>query len=67
MTLLTTIVWSVPEVWSQVGSTTRNKASKGDIIPDKLFKNLKDDAIKVLHSICQEIWKIHQWPQDQKR
>ena len=43
-----------------------NKA-RGDGIPDKLFKILKDDAIKVLHLICQQIWKTQQWPQDWKR
>ena len=43
-----------------------NKASEGDGIPSKLFKMLKDDAIKVLHSICQQIWKTQQWPQDRK-
>ena len=44
-----------------------NKASGGDGIPVKLFQILKDDAVKVLHSICQQIWKTQQWPQDQKR
>ena len=44
-----------------------NKASGGDGIPVELFQNLKDDAVKVLHSICQQIWKIQQWPQDWKR
>ena len=44
-----------------------NKASGGDGIPDKLFQILKDDAVKVLHSICQQIWKTQQWPWDQKR
>ena len=44
-----------------------NKASGGDGIPVELFKFLKDDAVKVLHSICQQIWKIQQWPQDWKR
>ena len=44
-----------------------NKASGGDGIPVGLFKILKDDAVKVLHSICQKIWKIQQWPQDWKR
>ena len=56
-------------MWSQVGlgSITTNKASGGDRIPAKLFQILKDDAVKVLHSICQNIWKTHQWPQDWKR
>ena len=44
-----------------------NKASGGDGIPVELFQNLKDDAIKVLHSIYQQIWKTRQWPQDWKR
>ena len=47
-------------------SITTNKAS-GDRIPVELFQILKDDAVKVLHSICQQIWKTHQWPQDCKR
>ena len=49
------------------GSITTNKASGGDGIPDELFQILKDDAVKVLHSICQQIWKTQQWPQDWKR
>ena len=48
-------------------SSTMNKASGGDGIPTELFQTLKDDAVKVLHSICQQIWKTHQWPQDWKR
>ena len=44
-----------------------NKASGGDRIPAELFQILKDDAVKVLHSIYQQIWKIQQWPQDWKR
>ena len=44
-----------------------NKASGGDGIPVELFQILKDDAVKVLHSICQQIWKTQQWPQDWKR
>ena len=44
-----------------------NKASGDDEIPIELFQILKDDAVKVLHSICQQIWKTQQWPQDQKR
>ena len=48
------------------GSVTMNKASGGDGIPLELFQNLKDDAVKVLHSICQQIWKTQQWPQDLK-
>ena len=50
-----------------LGSITTNKASGGDGIPANLFQILKDDAVKVLHSICQQIWKIQQWPQDWKR
>ena len=49
------------------GSITTNKASGGDGIPAELFQILKDDAVKVLHSICQQIWKTQQWPQDWKR
>ena len=44
-----------------------NKASRGNGIPAELFQILKDDAVKVLHSLCQQIWKIQQWPQDSKR
>ena len=44
-----------------------NKVSGGDGIPVELFQILKDDAVKVLHSICQQIWKTQQWPQDWKR
>ena len=44
-----------------------NKASGGDGIPAELFKILKHDAVKVLHSICQQIWKTQQWPQDWKK
>ena len=51
---------------SQVGLTT-NKASGGDGIPVNLLQILKDDAVKVLHSICQQIWKMQQWPQDWKK
>ena len=50
-----------------LGSITMNKASGGDGIPVKLFQILKDDAVKVLHSICQQIWKAQQWPRDWKR
>ena len=46
---------------------TMNKASGGDGIPVELFQILKDDAVEVLHSICQQIWKTHQWPQNWKR
>ena len=50
-----------------LGSITMNKASGGDGIPVELFQILKDDAVTVLHSICRQIWKIQQWPQDWKR
>ena len=50
-----------------LGSTAVNKASGCDGIPGELFKTLKDDFIQVLNSICQQIWKTHQWPQDWKR
>ena len=55
------------EVKWALGSITTNKASGGDRIPAELFKILKDDAIKVLHPICQQIWKTQQWPQTWKR
>ena len=50
------------EVKWVLGSITTNKASGGDGIPAELFQILKDDAVKVLHSICQQIWKTQQWP-----
>ena len=55
------------EVKWALGSISTNKASGGDGIPVELFQILKDDAVKVLHSICQKIWKTQQWPQDWKR
>ena len=55
------------EIMFTLGSTTMNKASGGDGIPVELFQILKDDAVKVLHSMCQQIWKTQQWPQDWKR
>ena len=55
------------EVKGALGSITMNKASGGDRMPAKLFQILKDDAVKVWHSICQQIWKTQQWPQDWKR
>ena len=55
------------EVNWALGSITMNKASGGDGIPVELFQILKDDAVKVLHSICQQIWETQQWPQDWKR
>ena len=55
------------EVKWALESITMNKARGGDGIPVELFQILKDDAVKVLHSICQQIWKTQQWPQDWKR
>ena len=55
------------EVKWALGRITMNKAGGGDGIPVDLFQILKDDAVEVLHSICQQIWKIQQWPQDWKR
>ena len=55
------------EVKWALGSTSTNKASGGDGIPVELFQILKDDAVKVLQSTCQQIWKTQQWPQDWKR
>ena len=55
------------EVKQALASITTNKASGGDGIPAELFKILKDDAIKVLHSLCWQIWQTQQWPQDWKR
>ena len=70
---VTTMGWSVTfsqTSWSvmwALGSITANQVSGGDGIPAGLFQVLKDDAVKVLHSICQQIWKTQQWPQDWKR
>ena len=55
------------EVKWALGSITMNKASGSDGIPAELFQILKDSAVKVLHSVCQHIWKTQQWPQDWKR
>ena len=76
-TQITTIVWILNthleqdimecEVKWALGSITTNKASGGDGIPVKLFQIVKDDAVKVLHSICQHIWKTQQCPQNWKR
>ena len=55
------------EVKWPLGNITTNQASGGDRIPGELFQILKDDSVKVLHSICQQIWKTQQWPQDWKR
>ena len=54
------------EVKWVLGSITMNKANEGDRIPAEVFQVLKDDAVKVLHSICQQIWKTQNWPQDWK-
>ena len=55
------------EIKCILGSITTNKVTAGDGIPVELFQILKDDAVKVVHLICQQIWKIQQWPQDWKR
>ena len=55
------------EVKWALGGITTNKASRGDGIPAKLYQILKGDAVKVLYSVCQQIWKTQQWPQDLKR
>ena len=55
------------EVKWALESITESKSGGGDRIPLELFQILKNDAVKVLHSICQQIWKTHQWPQDWKR
>ena len=55
------------EVRWALGSIIMDKASRGDGIPVELFQILKNDAVKVLHSICQQIWKAQQWPQEWKR
>ena len=54
------------EVKWALGSITMNKASRGDRIPAELFQILKDDAVKVLHSICQQLWKTQQWTKARK-
>ena len=74
MTQITTNVWSYlePDIleyevkWA-LGNITVNKASGGDGIPVELFQILQDGVVKGLHSICQQIWKTQQWPQDWKR
>ena len=69
--IISTIYMPLKEALKEVkwtsGSIIMNKASGGDGIPVELFQSLKDDAVKVLHSICQQIWKTQQWPQDWKR
>ena len=67
--MITHLEPDIPEFkikWA-LGSITTNKASGGDEIPAEPFKILKDDAVEVLHSKCQQIWKTQQWPQDWKR
>ena len=74
MTQITKMVWSYlePDIlecdfkWA-LGSITMNKASGDDGIPAELFQILNDDVVKVLHFICQQIWKTQQWPQDWKK
>ena len=66
ITLLESDILECEVNWA-LGSITTNNASGGDGIPVELFQVLKDDAVKVLHSICQQIWKTQQWPQDWKR
>ena len=66
ITHLETDILECKAKWA-LGSITTNKASGGDRIPVELFQILKDDAVKVLHSIIQQIWKTQQWPQDWKR
>ena len=76
MTQITTMVMVITllqpdilecKVKKPLGSISTNKARGGDGIPVDLFQILRDDAVKVLHSICQQIWKTQQWPQDWKR
>ena len=70
MTWITMTLWITHlecEVKWALGSITMNKASRGDGISAELFQIVKDDAVKVLHSICQQSWKTQQWPQDWKR
>ena len=64
--VVTLLEWDILqyEVKWALESVITNNASGGDGIPAELFKILKDDAVKVLHSVCQQIWKTQQWPQD---
>ena len=66
MTHLEPDILECEDKWA-LGSITTNKATGGDRIPAELFQILKDDAVKMLHSICQQIWKTQQWSQDWKR
>ena len=59
-------IWECEVRWA-LGSITRNKANRGNGIPAELFQILKDEVVKVLHSVCQQIGKTQQWPQDWKR
>ena len=65
--MITTLELDILECEVKWVSITTNKACEGEGIPVKLFQILKDDAVKVLHSVCQQIWKTQQWPQDWKR
>ena len=67
MTQIIMMVWSLTQSQISWNLKSMNKASGGDGIPVELFQILKDDAVKVLHSICQQIWKTQQWSQDWKR
>ena len=66
ITLLDPDILEYEDKWA-LGSNTMDKTSGGEGIPVELFQILKDDAVKVLHSICKQIWKSQQWPQDWKR
>ena len=69
ITIMVSLIWSQTswnEVTWAIESITMNRASGGDGISVELFQILKDDAVKVLYSICQQIWKTQQWPQDWK-
>ena len=61
------VKWALGNKASGGDGIPTNKASRGDRIPAELLKTLQDDAVKVLHSICHQIWKAQQWPQDWKR
>ena len=65
-TVQETVTKTIPVKWA-LGSITENKVSGGDRMPAELFQILKDDVVKVWHSIYQQIWKTQQWPQDRKR
>ena len=63
ITHLETYIWEYEVKWA-LGNITMNKVSGGDVIAAELFQILKDDAVKVLYSVCRQIWKTQQWPQD---